>query len=51
MFPTGIRLYTIKSLKEADAEVVEFNNFKFVTRSFNPYEPHGLWWVYVGPTM
>lgn len=32
----------IRSLKESNAEVVDFKKFKFDTRSFNPYEPHGL---------
>ena len=35
-------LYTIGSLKEADAKVVDFKKFKLGTRSFNPYDPHGL---------
>ena len=42
ILPLQIRLYVIQSLKEADAEVVDFRKFKFGTRSFTPYDPHGL---------
>jgi len=40
--PMQIGFYTIKSLKEPDVEVNDFKNFKFGTKSFNPYDPHGL---------
>jgi len=37
-----IGLYAIRSLKEVDVKVVDFKKFKFNTRSFNLYDPHGL---------
>lgn len=42
MLPTRIRFYMIRSLKESDVGVVDFKKFKFGTKSFNLYDPHGL---------
>ena len=35
-----IRLYEIKSLKDADVEAKEILKFMFGTKAFNPYDPH-----------
>lgn len=40
--PVRIGLYMVGSLKETDSEVEDFKKFKFGTRSFNPYNAHGL---------
>lgn len=41
MIPLQIGLYVIVSLKKVDVEVEDFRKFKFNTKSFNPYDPHG----------
>lgn len=40
--PLRIRLYKIKSLKNADAEAKEIVKFELDNREFNPYDPHGI---------
>ena len=40
--PFWIRLYEIKSLKDVYAKTKDIVKFEFNTKSFNPYEPHGI---------
>ncbi len=42
MLQLRIGLYAIQSMKEVDTEVEEFKRFKFSTKIFNLYDPHGL---------